>query len=113
MVELVDSVDLGDISSGKDFLFAACFRMEYAPVAKLVYAADLGSAAKSVGVRIPSGAPNKNRNFDTKRIEVTVLAFYAKTLCLRHFCTQRPQKKTRPGCFPGRVFAFAWALWSS
>ena len=57
MAELVDSVDLGDISSGKDFLFAACFRMEYAPVAKLVYAADLGSAAKSVGVRIPSGAP--------------------------------------------------------
>ena len=57
--------------------------------------------------------PNKNRNFDTKRIEVTVLAFYAKILCLWHFCTQRPQKKTRPGCFPGRVFAFAWALWSS
>ena len=57
--------------------------------------------------------PNKNRNFDTKRIGVTVLNFYAKTLRLRHFCTQRPQKKTRPGCFPGRVFAFAWASWSS
>jgi hypothetical protein len=42
---------------------------------------------------------NKNRNFDTKRIGVTVLNFYAKTLRLRHFCTQRPQKKTRPGCF--------------
>ena len=64
-------------------------------------------------VRIPPSPPNKNRNFDTKRIGVTVLTFWQKTACLRHFCTQRPQKKTRPGCFHGRVFAFAWASWSS
>ena len=27
------------------------------------------------GVRLPSAPPDKNRNFDTKRIEVTVLTF--------------------------------------
>ena len=32
----------------------------------------------ATGVRIPYSPPNKNRNFDTKRIGVTVLNFYAK-----------------------------------
>ena len=31
-----------------------------------------------VGVRIPIPLPNKNPNFDTKRIEVRVLAFCPK-----------------------------------
>ena len=30
---------------------------------------------KGTWVRIPPSPPNKNRNFDTKRIEVTVLTF--------------------------------------
>lgn len=41
------------------------------------------------------------------------LIFMLKHCVCGTFAPRRPQKKTRPGCFPGRVFAFAWASWSS
>lgn len=45
-----------------------CFLLNYlyAPVAELADALDLGSSVPDVKVQVLSGAPNKNRNFDTK-----------------------------------------------
>ncbi len=48
---------------------------KYADVAELADAPDLGSGGNTVGVRVPSSAPNKNGYFDT----ITVL-FICKTL---------------------------------
>ena len=42
-------------------------------------------ASERSRVRIPPGPPNKNRNFDTKRIKVAVLSFCLKTLISRDF----------------------------
>ncbi len=90
MVELVDSVDLGDVTSGKVFLHAAdkgksrlaCFyklwikhnapprvpprvkirgTKEYAGVVELVDSVDLGSSGIAVQVRVLSPAPTKSR----------------------------------------------------
>ena len=42
-------------------------------------------ASERSRVQIPSGPPNKNRNFDTMRIKVAVLSFCQKALISRGF----------------------------
>ena len=48
-------------------------------------------------VRIPPSPPNKNRNFDTKRIGVTVLTFWQKRRVCGTFAPSGPKRK------PGQV----------
>ena len=45
MMEMVDMQDLGAVTSVKVFYFVTRTKIEYTPVAKMVYAADLGSAS--------------------------------------------------------------------
>ncbi len=45
MMKLVNIQDLGDVTSVKVFLSPPARKIKYAPVAKMVYAADLGSAS--------------------------------------------------------------------
>ena len=47
MVELVDSVDLGDVTSVKVFWFHISLKTEYAGMMKLVNIQDLGSCAQA------------------------------------------------------------------
>ena len=47
MVELVDSVDLGDVTSVKVFKFRCSKKTEYAGMMKLVNIQDLGSCAQA------------------------------------------------------------------
>ena len=57
-------------------------------------------------VQIPNSPPNKNRNFDTKRIGVTVLTFWQKRRVCGTFAPGGLKRKPGQVCFPGRVFAF-------
>lgn len=58
---------------------------------------------KPSGVRIPPSPPNKDRYFDTKRVEVTVFSFTQKTAQNKAF--QRYCRKSRDpaGEISGRV----------
>ena len=59
------------------------------------------------GVQLSSPPPNKNRNFDTKRIRVAVLTFLCENAVFAALLA-RSGLKRKPGqvILPGRVFAF-------
>ena len=62
------------------FPFSYATIITVAGVAELADAPDLGSGGYTVGVQVPSPAPNKNYYFDTVSIETVVLIFLLKTL---------------------------------